>query len=125
MNVLMIEVPFVRRSAGKATTLVSKLPLPATAPPPRIARMLALAHEMLGLLRDGTVANQRELALLMNFTRARITQLLDLTLLAPDIQEEILFASRTVSARTLERIARSIDWSDQRRRWRRLRSHYV
>jgi len=60
--------------------------------PLRVARMLALAHECEALIAARVVADRAELAGVLGFTRARVTQLMDLTLLAPDIQEEILIA---------------------------------
>ena len=54
---------------------------------PRIARTLALAHVMQRMIDRGEVKDQAELARMLGFTRARVTQMLDLTLLAPDIQE--------------------------------------
>ena len=58
---------------------------------PRVARLLALAHKFQGMLDRGEVASMAELARLGCVTPARITQIMDLLLLAPDIQEEILF----------------------------------
>lgn len=62
----------------------------------------------------------------LGFTRARISQLMDLLLLAPDLQEEILFlevpsGKQPISERALrEAVLRSLDWVEQRRRWRAL-----
>ena len=60
--------------------------------PLRVARMLALAYEMQALIERGEVRDRAELAWALGLSRARVTQLLDLLLLAPDLQEEILFA---------------------------------
>ena len=70
-----------------------------TAPPapppeghiPRISRLMALAIRFEQLIRDGTVHDQADLARLAHISRARVTQIMDLLLLAPEIQEEILF----------------------------------
>ncbi len=56
--------------------------------PLRVAQMLACAHQMQAMIERGEVQDRTELAGRFGFTRARITQLLDLLLLAPDIQEE-------------------------------------
>ena len=59
----------------------------------------------------------------LGFTRARVTQLMDLLLLAPEVQEEILFlelppGAQPVSERGLrEALLGTIDWQEQRRRW--------
>jgi hypothetical protein len=58
---------------------------------PRISRLMALAIRFEQMLRDGVVADQAELARLGHVTRARMTQIMNLLSLAPEIQEEILF----------------------------------
>jgi hypothetical protein len=58
---------------------------------PRIARLMALAIRFDGLLRQETVRDYAELARLGKVTRARMTQIMKLLDLAPDIQEQILF----------------------------------
>lgn len=61
------------------------------------------------------------------FTRARVTQLMDLLLLAPEVQEDILFlevppGAQPVSERGLrEALLDTLDWQEQRRRWEALR----
>ena len=62
---------------------------------PRIARLLALAIRLEGLLRDETIRDYAELARLGRVTRARMTQIMKLLDLAPDIQEQILFLPLT------------------------------
>ncbi len=53
---------------------------------PRVARLLALAIRCEQLLKAGVIANYAELATLGHLSRARITQILNLLLLAPTIQ---------------------------------------
>ena len=83
---------------------------------PRIARLMALAIRFEGMLRDETIADYAELACLGGVTRARMTQIMKLRHLAPDIQEEILFLpdSRGLNERNLRPIVRQIDWDEQR-----------
>jgi hypothetical protein len=89
---------------------------------PRVARLLALAHRFEGLLRAGAVASYAELARLGHVTHARISQVMNLLYLAPDLQEQILF-SRTERGRDavtlgeLQPIAATLDWRKQRRLW--------
>jgi hypothetical protein len=70
-------------------------------PVPRVARLLALAHHFERLLAEGIVRTQGELAELAGVTRPRVTQILNLLLLAPDIQEELLFLPRPSVDRSL------------------------
>lgn len=91
---------------------------------PRVSRLLALALHMDELCRRGEVTNFAELARLAMVTRARMTQIMSLLLLAPDIQEEILFLPRSDGGRDSiqEKKVRSIaavpDWRKQRTSWR-------
>jgi len=89
---------------------------------PRVTKLLALAHRFQQLLRDGTVKDYAELARLGRVTRARITQIMNLLNLAPEIQEEILFLPPVLNGRDpiTERQVRQIvaisNWQKQRRR---------
>jgi hypothetical protein len=92
---------------------------------PRIARLLALAHKLAGLVRQGTIRDYATLARLGHVSRARISQIMALLDLAPDIQEDILFLPPTVrgrdamTLRELQPIARTLDWRRQRALWRK------
>lgn len=91
---------------------------------PRVAKLMALAIRFEKLLRDGTVTNQSELAHLAQVTQPRMTQIMNLLHLAPDIQEEILFLPPVtegrdpVTERDLRPVATKLAWSDQREIWR-------
>jgi len=95
---------------------------------PRVARFMALTIRFDQLIRAGEISDYAELARLTYVTRARITQIMNLLLLAPDIQEAILFLPRIESGRDpihlrqLQPIALVPDWRKQRRLWVRLRS---
>jgi len=54
--------------------------------------MLALAHKIQAAIDRGVVRDRADVANRLGLSRARVTQLMDLTLLAPDVQEQILFA---------------------------------
>jgi len=53
---------------------------------PRVARLMALAIWFEELVRIGEVESHAELARLGQVTRARISQIMDLLCLAPDLQ---------------------------------------
>jgi hypothetical protein len=55
---------------------------------PRVARLLALAHHFQELLDTHVVETQTEIAELAKLTPARVTQIMNLLSLAPDLQEE-------------------------------------
>ena len=83
---------------------------------PRIARLMALAIRLEGLIKDETVQNYAELAQLGRVTRARMTQIMKLLQLAPDLQEQLLFLPkiRGLNERNLRGIVHELDWSVQR-----------
>ncbi|MBL8825189.1 MAG: hypothetical protein JNJ77_21560 [Planctomycetia bacterium] len=90
---------------------------------PRISRLMALAHHLERLVVTGVVKDYAELARLGHVSRARISQIMNLLLLAPDIQEAILFLPKTTSGhdpiklRHLQPICLEMDWGSQRERW--------
>ncbi len=90
---------------------------------PRISRLLALAHHLERLVVSGEVKDYAELARLGNVSRARITQIMNLLLLAPDIQEAILFLPKVVAGhdpiklKHLQAVCLERDWGRQRVRW--------
>ena len=124
---IQTRIHFANEHKGRKR--IEQGPAPAQVPQgriPRVSKLLALAHRFDGLIRDGTVKDYAELARLGHVTRARITQIMNLLMLAPDVQEEVLFLPRTVRGRDpvriqhLQPIALTTDWSEQRRRWRGL-----
>ena len=83
------------------------------------------SHKLARDLLPEEIQDRAALARQYGLTRARITQLLNLTLLAPDIQEEVLHLEAVdglepTSERTLRKVVRAIDWGEHRRRWRGL-----
>jgi hypothetical protein len=89
---------------------------------PRIARLMALAIRFDRLLRAEEFRDYAELARLGRVTRARMTQIMKLLDLAPDIQEQILFLPnlKGLNERNLRPIVSRIDWNEQRRMFQKL-----
>jgi len=123
-------VPFRRR--GRRRTEAPTSP-PEVAPKvpagrvPRIARLMALALPFEGLLQAGEIKNYAELARLGHVSRARVSQIVQLLSLAPQIQEALLFLPQTLSGRDpfhlrqVLPIAAVLDWRRQRVLWKALR----
>ena len=117
---------------GRATRKVMKEGAPRKAKAqvpgsvPRVSRLMALAIHMQDLVDRAEVADYADLARLAHVSRARITQIMNLLLLSPDIQEEILFLPPTdgyrapISEPALRPIAAKPDWDKQRKMWKRL-----
>jgi hypothetical protein len=89
---------------------------------PRVARLMALAIRLEGLIREGAVRDYAELARLGKVTRARMSQINELLHLAPDIQERLLFLPwiKGLNERNLRPIVRQVDWDEQRRSFERI-----
>jgi hypothetical protein len=90
--------------------------------PLRVARMLAMAHEIERLIAEGAFADRADAARKLGFTRARISQLLDLTLLAPDLQERLLTMATTegadpITEHRLRGVVAQASWREQRVAW--------
>ena len=90
---------------------------------PRVARLMALAIHLAKLVDSGEVPDYSTLADIGHVSRARITQIVNLTLLAPDIQEAILFLPTIkhgpdqITERDLRPLAAEPDWKRQREMW--------
>jgi hypothetical protein len=105
-----------RRKSRKVKPATTEHRSPDDGCVPRIARLLALAIRMEGLVRDGAIRDYAAVASLGCVTRARLSQIMKLLDLAPDIQEQILFLTpfRGLNERTLRPIVHRIDWDEQR-----------
>jgi len=114
------------RKPSSPVTFTEEAPRPTPEPvrrPAKVACMLALAHHIQNAIDRGVVADRAAVARKLGFTRARITQLLDLLLLAPDIQAHVLELEAVdgvepVSERRLRSVTRPGNWQDQRASWR-------
>jgi len=88
---------------------------------PRISRLMALAIHYQGLLDSGVVPDASTLARLAGVTQPRMTQILNLNLLAPEIQEALLFLvseqahRKYLSERHLRPLTQIRNWCRQRR----------
>src|SRR3954464_18853 len=110
--------PGVRRTGEEA---------PLRGRTPRISPLMALAIRFDGLLWQGAVRNYRELAEAGHVSRTRLSQILQLNHLAPEIQEQLLFlppirrGPDPLLERHLRAVARLADWEGQKQRFRALR----
>lgn len=123
------KVHFQASRRGKKRAVVGEKPVNVTPVPgnlPRVTRLMALAIRFDQLIRDGEVRDLADIARLGHVTRARVTQIMNLLHLAPDIQDAILNLPRVeqgrdqVTERDLRPISALPDWRKQRRLWQAL-----
>ena len=120
---IVVRANFDRPPAGRGERVDSK--------PGRrnsgVAHVLALAHHIDRKIRDGELRDYAHAAEVLGVTRARVSQLSGLTLLAPPIQEAILTLLETrrdlITERQLREIVAEPLWDKQMRLWRLVRRH--
>src|SRR5258708_30733425 len=88
--------------------------------PPRVTCLLALAHRFEALVRSGEVKDYADLARAGHVSRARVSQILKLLMLAPSIQEHLLWlpprsaGSECITERDLRKVVQEPHWDRQR-----------
>ena len=108
---------------GNEPAVQTLLPAPVPGPEPvlpaghasRTARLLAIAHRMDALLRDGSLRDYEHAAAWLGVSKVRANVIAHLVFLAPDIQEAILLGDTAASELRLREVAREPMWSEQRR----------
>ncbi len=130
MTTITKPIHFARKGHRKAAVAGPRPkpePADSTGRVPRVSKLMALAIRFDQLLRDGVVADQSELARLAHVTQPRMTQIMNLLNLAPDIQEEVLMLQYVTSGRDpvterdLRTVVRHNAWVTQRREWKRVK----
>ena len=127
---LTSRVHFRRGGRGRLELATGPRPVsddvPAAGRVPKVARLMALAVRLHRMLDRGEVATYAELARVGHVSRARVTQVMNLNLLAPDIQKQILSLPPVAAGRDPLRewqvrpVAAELLWPEQRKLWRRL-----
>ena len=120
------QIHFSMRNRGRREMREGPRPVPQVTGEgrvPRVARLMALAIKIDDLIGSGAIADQAEAARLGHVSRARMTQIMNLLLLAPDIQEQILDLPRVNRGRDpvvethVRSIVRELSWARQRMMW--------
>ena len=115
-----------RRDAAKA----ARVTLAQSGRIPRVAKLVALASRMQSMIESGQVESFQQLAELGRISQPRMTQIMSLLHLAPDIQEELLYLPEVIQGkaqiheRLLRPLTREMDWRVQRRMWARIKNHF-
>lgn len=112
-----------REPNPKATVHVERIP--------RVSKLMALAIHFQELLQDGVVEDQSDLARLAHVTQPRITQIMNLLLLAPEIQEEILHLPKVsegkdpIYEKLLRPVAAEVCFDKQLEIWNSINRSYL
>jgi hypothetical protein len=123
------KVHFTTGAKGQRDLRSGEAPTPQPLPAgrvPKLSRLMALAIRFDGLLKRGEVRDMAELARLGHVSRARVTQVMNLLCLAPDIQESILFLPLVETGHDpvrewqIRSVAAEPVWARQRIAWRHL-----
>ena len=85
-------------------------------PASRLARMLALAHHVERLVEDGALKDFAEAARRLGYTRARMSQVMGLLHLSPEVQEGILSKDLKTTERRVREPALIVHWQCQESR---------
>lgn len=94
---------------------------------PRVTQVVALAIQFQDMIDRGDARDYADLARLGCLTRERMSQIMELIWLAPDIQREILEFPSTATSRfpvsevAVRRIAGKLRWAEQRGLWASLK----
>ncbi len=112
MSRTKIRTPFplaqkARRHAPRNDDLRSPTPIS------RAAQMLALAHHVESLIESEKLSGYADAARSLGLTRARLTQVMNLLLLAPEIQEQVLVGVRCSTERSLRCVVKEPCWRTQ------------
>lgn len=125
MTTVVRTIHIARKARRKRVVLGPEAPKPELpGRVPRVARLMALAIKYDRLLRKGVVADMSELARLCQVTQPRMTQIMNLLHLAPDIQEQILDLPAVrkgrdpITERDLRPLVALASWRTQRATWR-------
>lgn len=115
MSGAKIRSPFLsgRRTERRAEAITQKLVVTSVPNASRAARMLALAHHVERLIEAGELESYAEAASVLGLTRTRLTQVMNLLLLAPSLQGALLMGARTCSERGLREVVAEPCWDRQ------------
>ena len=129
-NSALLEIQFQLRPKARLAAEVTPPDSRSAGRLPQITRVLALAIYFDERIRQGETKDYADLARLSCLCRERVSQIMRLTYLAPDIQMELLYLPPTAAGRypisetAVRKIANLHSWTDQRREWATLKQQH-
>jgi len=126
-----VEIQFRLHATGRPSggPGPSDVPLPRNGRLPRVTQVVALAIQFQDMIQRGEARDYADLARLGCLTRERMSQIMELVWLAPDIQKEILHLGPQTGGRypisecAVRQIASLLAWDDQRAEWNTLKKN--
>ncbi len=106
-----VEKPVRRAEVSPSVRARRKPDVPVG--PSRAARMLALAHHVERLVEAGELSGYAEAARALGVTRARMTQVMKLVLLAPEVQRRVVTGEMPATERALRGLVQAPEWCRQ------------
>ena len=89
---------------------------------PSLRRSLLLAHQLRRLMDEGTITGNKHAASLLNYNKTKIEHTMNLLMLSPAIQDEIINATpealNLVADYKVRDLSFEIDWNKQAELWR-------
>jgi hypothetical protein len=128
-----VEIQFSLHRGARPAAHADPSSSPASGLPgrlPRVTQVMALAIQFQDMIERGEAKYYADLARLGCLTRERMSQIMELIWLAPDIQEEILSFAATAGGRfpiselAVRRIAGNLSWEEQWTEWLRLKNSF-
>lgn len=123
-----VEISFQLQPGPRAANTTSASASQAPGRLPRVTQVLALAIQFDDMLTRCDAKDYADLARLGGLCRERVSQIMRLIYLAPEIQVELLYLPCTptgrfpISETAVREIASLLTWTDQRSEWTRLKS---
>ncbi len=122
------EIQFPLRP--KPSVTIDSAARPVAGRLPQVTRVLALAIHLDTVIRNGDAKDYADIGRLSCLCRERVSQIMRLNYLAPDIQVELLYLPPTptgrypVSETAVRKIANLLSWANQRREWATLKEKH-
>ena len=91
---------------------------------PRLRQLLLLAHQIQGLIQNKNATSLKQISEWTTISHQRLNQIMNLLLLCPSIQEEIILSSNKqlfkIPEYSIRQIIKESDWDKQRILWKNL-----
>ena len=131
-NTGAVEISFQLHSGPRVPRVAADTPKVQTSGRlPQVTQVLALAIQFQDMIARGDAKDYADLGRLGGLCRERVSQIMRLVYLAPDIQIELLYLPPTTTGRypisetAIRKVANLLSWADQRQEWTRLKERHL